>query len=156
MINKKGLSWVTSAILVVLLVLVLIYIILPPIGRSVNSVIESLKKFLGFETSEAKEAVKSGDCYIKRMYWNLNNVKSGREVSIVIEGDGNCYGKKININIFKDKRILWDGDAKTSFESVFEKNRIVASWLAIEKGKFYFKLNFEGKESAESERIEVD
>ena len=153
--HKKGaIGLVVGIIIAVFLVGAVAYITLHSFGASVTSILEPLKKLVGIETNKAEASnTKNGECTIKRYYWSKNNVKIGEKVEIIIEGSGNCNGKNVNINIFKDISFWFDSQLKL-IDAPFKETIININW-PTEKGKYYFVLKFGDYTSPESGRLEI-
>lgn len=152
---KKGLGWLASTILAILIVGTVAFIVFKSIGVSVTSIFEDLKKRVGIETKAEASTKKLEGCIVKRYYWSKNNVKASEQVNIIIEGGGDCDGKSVNINVFKDVFLWFDGQSK-SINAPFKDTTIKVNWPTNEKGKHYFTLKFGDYNSEESGRLKVE
>ena len=161
--HKKGaIGFVISVIIAVFLVGAVAYITLHSIGASVTSILEPLKKLVGIETNKAEASTtKTGECTVKRYYWQPNKARFGEEVGIVIEGSDSCDGKSIKLNVYTDLR-YGATDPKEEYlpSPVFKGNKIVAKWyIPNRKYTFGFKGHYFiyefGNDKRRSENLEV-
>lgn len=134
---------------------VVLYIFWHSSDINFTSISETIKKFAGLDTKKAEASTKNTEgCNIKRYYWSKTNVKLGEPASIIIEGNGNCDGKSVAINSFKDVR-SWKDSNYLSFNPQFQDTKAQVAFPTREKGTFYFTLIFGDYKSTESERLQI-
>ena len=157
LIYKKGftITEIAAIIAAIVVIGVVAYITLRSAGISFTGISESIKKFAGLDTKKAEASTKDTEgCTIKRYYWSKTTVKVGESAIIFIEGNGNCDGKAIAINTFKDIS-FWPDSNYLSLNPQFKDTKAEISFPTKEKGKFYFTLKFGDYTSPESERLQI-
>jgi len=174
--NKKAeedaWSLMKGIIVGLMLVGILAFIVFRSIGISTTSIFEPLKKMLGFENkaekTKAEASTSAQDCTIRKegYYWQPKRVRFGEQVSIVIEGSGNCDGKNVRLIVygrFFNKRsstpwedIIIEGNIDIPF-----KDKIIKREFTLENApdpltmvSAYFTLEF-GNYKARSDNLEI-
>ena len=150
------------AILALILVSVLFYITVGGLqreGKGFFGFLEGIyKKVMGPKEQETKSDIK--ECTIKRYYWSANKAKFRDEVNIVIEGQGNCDGKQVEVNTYADLRFSTDPGQKYGPAPTFKNNNIILKWYVYPRSTFmfkgyYFTYKF-GNDERRSDNIEIE
>ena len=146
---------IVSTFSIILVIGIIAVIVFHSFGISYTGIKETIAKLLGLGTSKAEASTKNTEgCTIKRFYWSKAAVKVGEPANIIIEGDGNCDGKGIAINTFKDIS-FWPDSNYLSLNPQFQDTKAQIEFSTREKGAYYFILKFGTYTSSESPRLQI-
>jgi len=159
--KKAFIKEIVMIILALILVSVLFYIAVGGLqkeGKGFFGFLDGiLKKITG--TKEQATASDIKDCAIKRYYWSANKANFRDEASIVIEGQGNCDGKQVEVYTYADLRFSTDPGQKYEPAPTFKNNNIILKWYVYPRSTFnfrgyYFTYKF-GNDGKRSDNLEV-